>query len=772
LFASLKRTTVGEVASTPATVLHQAVAESADVLSAVEPLQQATAASSVAGSDKAADAVGTAMRVLSEALAKHEEKQLKPRKRKQQPSQATDDAAAAAANPPTVSSAAAASSSVVPSEASAFKRAKLEHASSEAAATAAAAVAPPTAASGSQSGVSASAPLLGASATAFSSMPAPAALVRQLSAVRTLSAAELAAPPDELGRCQGMAYALFRPAVTAIGAAPLGGVLVLPGAGSRKESQFNFARACRAAGLTALVPDLRGHGASDGPMDGRVLDDLAALAALLPAEAPLALRGSSMGGYLALVAANRLRAAAMVAICPAPAEGIRMGLAERGTFPSLRADGPSLNAFLVKHDDLLAAQSIACPLLLLHAEGDRSVPVSHSRALISRIRSPGSRLLTCPGGSHTSIQLDRDMDAAQVRWIREVLLDQARNKGAETATGAAAAAAVTPARVNSASQHSPPSGGGGGGGGATGSQVQVSGSSPITPFVAPEFAAAAVAPVHALSQKAPIAQEPAVPAAMDTDAPAFVAPMKPMLIQPSIAAAATHAASPLAADVVLPDAMPAPPVPVSQASIPSAAAAAPASSSTSPAVPAPAAVMPLLPPAVAPAAAAASSEPLASATSMQVDADALFAEEAGEQGDADIMQLLSQEGSVGLQVQQLRSTLHAAMAAMFAATGGRSRPVTPSHNLAATAGAAPSAPVTAASVAAAVEVSTVVSELNLPQLREIQSYLQSMLAATSRQIRRRERERSNNSNSRHPSAPVAGAQTPKLTSASSPPAGR
>jgi hypothetical protein len=185
--------------------------------------------------------------------------------------------------------------------------------------------------------------------------------------------------------------------------------------------------------------------------------------------------------------------------------------------------------------------------------------------------------------------------------------------------------------------------------------------------------------------------------------------------------------------------------------------------------------MPLVPLAGAPDAAVATSspDPLASATSMQVDADALFAEEAGEQEDADIMQLLSQEGSVGLQVQQLRSTLHAAMAAMFASTGAPSllsRSVTPSHNIGAANGAAPSAPATAASLTVAAESSTVVSELNLPQLREMQSYLQSMLAATSRQIRRRERERSSN-NSRHASAPIAGAPTPKRTSASSPPAG-
>ena len=94
------------------------------------------------------------------------------------------------------------------------------------------------------------------------------------------------APPEELGTRDGPAYALFLPE-----GAPLGSVLILHGAGSAKESHYDFARACRAHGLAALAFDMRGHGESEGALGRGVLDDLATMAALLPDGAPLALRG-------------------------------------------------------------------------------------------------------------------------------------------------------------------------------------------------------------------------------------------------------------------------------------------------------------------------------------------------------------------------------------------------------------------------------------------------------------------------------------------------
>src|SRR4051794_12675658 len=120
-------------------------------------------------------------------------------------------------------------------------------------------------------------------------------------------------PPAEVGTRDGLAYALFLP-----DARPLGGVVVLHGAGSAKENHYDFARACRAAGLAAIAFDARGHGRSAGALDGRAVTDVAAIAALLPGEAPVAVRGSSMGGWPALGAAASVLRRAVLGMSPAP----------------------------------------------------------------------------------------------------------------------------------------------------------------------------------------------------------------------------------------------------------------------------------------------------------------------------------------------------------------------------------------------------------------------------------------------------------------------
>jgi dipeptidyl aminopeptidase/acylaminoacyl peptidase len=225
-------------------------------------------------------------------------------------------------------------------------------------------------------------------------------------------------PPAETGVREGIAHALFLPP-----GPPSGGVLVLHGAGSRKESHFDYARRCRSHGLAALVVDGRGHGASAGALDGRMAADVALAADLLRERgAPaVALRGSSMGGYLALVAAEEARAAAVVAICPASAAGLRRGLRERRF--DFRADERALDAFLAEHDELHAAAALPAPVLLLHAEGDEQVPVAHSAALAAARAEAGlpTRFVRVPGGDHRSIQHDAELQDLSVRFVLRAL---------------------------------------------------------------------------------------------------------------------------------------------------------------------------------------------------------------------------------------------------------------------------------------------------------------------------------------------------------------
>ena len=215
--------------------------------------------------------------------------------------------------------------------------------------------------------------------------------------------------PAKMATHMGLAYALWLPE-----GRPEGGVLVVHGADSCQESHFDFARAARAHGLAALTYDQRGHGASEGELDARLVDDAVAMAGLLPAG-PLAVRGSSLGGYVALLAAERLHAAAVVAICPAGAEHLSRGLdGDRFDFACNRQ---ALRGFLAEHDLVLALESLESALLLLHAEGDEQIPVDHSAALYREARTEHKRFLALPGGHHRSVAHDPELQAESLRFI-------------------------------------------------------------------------------------------------------------------------------------------------------------------------------------------------------------------------------------------------------------------------------------------------------------------------------------------------------------------
>src|SRR5947207_3042290 len=134
--------------------------------------------------------------------------------------------------------------------------------------------------------------------------------------------------PPQLGRRDGLAYALFLPEDEE----PRAGIVICHGAGSAKESHFDFGRVARASGMAALAFDARGHGRSDGAFGPSAFDDVLAMVELVREHTPhVALRGSSMGGFCVLHASALAEPplAAVVAICPATEHlllrGIRSG---------------------------------------------------------------------------------------------------------------------------------------------------------------------------------------------------------------------------------------------------------------------------------------------------------------------------------------------------------------------------------------------------------------------------------------------------------------
>ena len=238
--------------------------------------------------------------------------------------------------------------------------------------------------------------------------------------------------PARTGRHDGLAFSVWRPAGDTT---PAAGVIVLHGAGSQKESHHDFARAAVATGLAVLIFDQRGHGESDGALDGRMIADVAAMAGVLRSElapgAPIALRGSSMGGFLAIASAQPVRAGAVVAICPASAAGCAEGLS---VMPSRSGPTASSCSKLLDSVELPATVSaLSIPLLLLHAQGDEQVPVEHSRELAAVAHAPGSRLIEVPGGHHRSVQHDEELQAVSLRFLHRALGTGPRRSSGERA---------------------------------------------------------------------------------------------------------------------------------------------------------------------------------------------------------------------------------------------------------------------------------------------------------------------------------------------------
>ena len=221
--------------------------------------------------------------------------------------------------------------------------------------------------------------------------------------------------PPELGVHDGLSYALFLP-----DGEPEAGVVIHAGAGSQKETHFDFARGCRDEGLAALAFDARGHGRSEGRFGPGAPEDALAMAGLLRAHAPqVALRGSSLGGFVAIQAAARdPDLCAVVAICPAPEDLLRR-LLRSTEIDRFRCDVDATAAWLESTSlaDAAAGLGPETALLLLHARGDEQVPYTVSEELHAAAHEP-KRLLLLPGGHHRSIQHDMELQAVSRRFIR------------------------------------------------------------------------------------------------------------------------------------------------------------------------------------------------------------------------------------------------------------------------------------------------------------------------------------------------------------------
>ena len=224
----------------------------------------------------------------------------------------------------------------------------------------------------------------------------------------------------ELGRHDGLSYALFTPE-----ASPRAGVVICHGAGSAKESHYDFARTARDRGLAALAYDARGHGRSEGALGPGMVGDALGMCDLLRERglSDVAIRGSSLGGFTAVMAAAASHGTvrAVVALCPAPGELLARRL-RAGDLEGFRADAEALERWLESVSLTEAAASLGreTALLLMHARGDEQVPYTVSEELFAAAGEP-KRLLVMPGGHHRSLQHDVELQNESLRFVERAL---------------------------------------------------------------------------------------------------------------------------------------------------------------------------------------------------------------------------------------------------------------------------------------------------------------------------------------------------------------
>ncbi len=226
-------------------------------------------------------------------------------------------------------------------------------------------------------------------------------------------------------------------------------VVFLPGFRSdmNGDKAAYLAELCVARGQALLRFDYAGHGASEGAFEHGTITSWTADALTVIdrlTAGPVILVGSSMGGWIALLAAlaRPTRVAALIGIAAAPdfTERLMWDAMAPPERARLLADGilhipsqygpptPVTRALIEDgrtHLLLDAPIPLACPVRLLHGQADPDVPWELSLRLAARLTGADVRVTLVKDGDH---RLSRPADLALLAETLLPLLDEDRGQ--------------------------------------------------------------------------------------------------------------------------------------------------------------------------------------------------------------------------------------------------------------------------------------------------------------------------------------------------------
>ncbi len=215
---------------------------------------------------------------------------------------------------------------------------------------------------------------------------------------------------------------------------PSPAVILCHGLTSCKENYADLAKFLRRQGFVALAFDCRGHGESDGGLDGQAWQDVGTALAYLRTRSEvdpehIGAVGASMGAHNALcAAAEHPELRTVVALCTASEIILQYGLFDPEHWHEIQHSGgqvrvtlPDYLAYLERHNIYQVVPRIRPrPVFFIHARDDEFVPFTVSERLHA-VAGSGSRLWLLDSGGHQGPRHDPQVMQAIAVWLQDKL---------------------------------------------------------------------------------------------------------------------------------------------------------------------------------------------------------------------------------------------------------------------------------------------------------------------------------------------------------------